>query len=74
MAKKIEKNALKSHRERVEDLNKYLDSLSEVRPSLAPAPFQDSLTDVASRHAQSWTWLTTPLRAELSFRDGGDHV
>ena len=30
MAKKIEKNALKSHRERVEELNKFLDSLSDV--------------------------------------------
>lgn len=36
MAKKIEKNALKSHRERVEDLNKYLDSLSEVRTPRLP--------------------------------------
>ena len=30
MEKKVAKNALKSHRERVEDMNKFLDSLSEV--------------------------------------------
>ena len=31
MEKKIEKNSLKSHRERVDDMNKFLDSLSDVR-------------------------------------------
>jgi hypothetical protein len=31
MDKKIEKNALKSHRERVDEMNKFLDSLSDVR-------------------------------------------
>ena len=31
MEKKIEKNALKSHRERVDEMNKFLDSLSDVR-------------------------------------------
>jgi hypothetical protein len=30
MEKKVEKNALKSHRERVDEMNKFLDSLSEV--------------------------------------------
>jgi len=30
MEKKIEKNALKSHRERVDEMNKFLDSLSDV--------------------------------------------
>jgi hypothetical protein len=30
MEKKIEKNALKSHRERVEEMNKFLDSLSDA--------------------------------------------
>jgi protein FAM32A len=30
LEKKIEKNAVKSHRERVDDMNKFLDSLSDV--------------------------------------------
>lgn len=32
MAKKLEKNATKSHRERIEEMNKFLDSLSDVCP------------------------------------------
>lgn len=31
MEKKVEKSALKSHRERVDEMNKFLDSLSDVR-------------------------------------------
>jgi hypothetical protein len=30
MHKRVEKGALKSHRERVEEMNKFLDSLSDV--------------------------------------------
>src|ERR1700737_284182 len=39
MEKKIEKNAVKSHRERVDEMNKFLDSLSEVSIVFVGADF-----------------------------------
>jgi hypothetical protein len=53
MDKKIEKNAVKSHRERVDEMNKFLDSLSDVRsPNLYDA-YSSTMTCLKSDQAKT---------------------
>jgi len=51
MEERVRKNAVKSHRERVDEMNKFLDSLSDVSPVL--------IIDwpLAPWHAKGRTWL-----------------
>jgi hypothetical protein len=52
MDKKIEKNAVKSHRERVDEMNKFLDSLSDVRSPLYDA-YSSTMTCLKSDLAKT---------------------